>query len=119
MTSSPKATVRSLLARERAARRLHGRDALREGRIEGLALALKAFEEHHGFVLSMWTGLFTGEDGLPLFFTTTKDALARLERYPSWGRSAVEVRECTVRPIGRDGKPDYVIGGVVAHGGTS
>jgi hypothetical protein len=69
-----------------------------------------------GFILNMWTGLFPeGRDGCPQVFRTKRAALAHAARCPSWGRSAVSVYRCTVRP-GSNGKPDYILGDVVANG---
>lgn len=69
-----------------------------------------------GFVLGMWTGLFPdGPDGWPRVFRSVRAALAYVSRCPSWGRTAVSVYACTVRP-GSNGKPDYILGDIVANG---
>ncbi len=67
-----------------------------------------------GFVLSMWTGLLENpRTGRPILFSSPESARRALRRYPSWGRSAVDVRECKVRANGRNGLPDYIVGSVV------
>lgn len=70
----------------------------------------------NGYILLMRTGPLTGDNGLPLMFRSTRDALRALQRYPSWGRFAVEVRQCSVKLKGRNGLPDYIVGKVVANG---
>ena len=57
-----------------------------------------------GFVLNMWTGVFEGEDGLPLVFPSRKAAVAELRRYPAWGRQAVRVLPVKVKG------PNYIVG---------
>ncbi len=70
-----------------------------------------------GFVLGMWTGLFPlDEEGRPVLFPTARRALAELKKYPAWGRTAVTVYRCTVRPNGQGGRPDYILGRAVAYG---
>lgn len=70
-----------------------------------------------GYVLAMWTGLFENErTGRPILFGTVASALRHVERCPSWGRSAVSIHECAVRPNGRGGLPDYIIGASVGNG---
>ena len=69
-----------------------------------------------GFVLAMWTGLFPEDRGLPRLFKSKRAALAYVARCPLWGREAVSVRRCTVKP-GSNGKLDYILGDVVANGG--
>ncbi len=72
--------------------------------------------QRHGYVLGMWTGLFEGDDGLPMLFPTIGKALAHLRSYPAWGRTAVTVYRCTVCPNGEGGRPDYILGRAVAYG---
>lgn len=67
-----------------------------------------------GFVLEMWTGLFENpHTGRPILFRSVETARRALSRYPSWGRSAVSIRECSVRARGANGLPDYIVGAVV------
>lgn len=70
---------------------------------------------HHrkGYVLHMWTGLFPlNRFDRPVLFSTLASARRTLARYPDWGRFAVVIRRCTVRP-GSNGKPDYILGAIV------
>jgi hypothetical protein len=62
----------------------------------------------HGFILRTWTGICEDEGGLPRFFGTIDAARAAFEDYPSWGRQALEIWSCTVRPK-PNGVPDYVL----------
>ena len=73
--------------------------------------------ERHGYVLGMWTGLFPLDDcDRPVLFRTVRRALAHLKTCPVWGRTAVMVYRCTVRPNGQGGRPDYILGRAVAYG---
>ena len=73
--------------------------------------------ERHGYVLGMWTGLFPLDDyNRPVLFRTVRRALAHLRSCPAWGRTAVTVYRCTVRPNGQGGRPDYILGRAVAYG---
>jgi hypothetical protein len=63
-----------------------------------------------GYVMAMWTGMLEGPGGLPRFFLSVGGALRALEQYPSWGRGAVTVYECT-----RQGRT-YRIGRAVTSG---
>ena len=73
--------------------------------------------QRSGFVLGMWTGLFPlDENDRPVLFRTAAGALAHLRSCPAWGRTAVTVYRCTVRPNGQGGRPDYILGRAVAYG---
>lgn len=63
-----------------------------------------------GFVLFMWTGLFPlNQNGHPVVFASVASAQRCLERYPSWGHDAVQIRRVQTRP-GSNGRPDYILG---------
>src|SRR5208337_3707290 len=78
-------------------------------------LFLPLYIATHGYILHMWTGIFTGDDQLPLFFRTKRRALGYVSRCPSWGRSTVTVYACE-RRVHVGAEPDYIVGDAVANG---
>lgn len=91
----------------------------RIARAGGVARAMTA---RRGFVIHMFTGYFRPcEDGNcqecpPALYPTIDAALQRISRCPDWGRAAVDVFAAMMIPDGMGGRPDFVLGGVVANG---
>lgn len=67
-----------------------------------------------GYVLLMWTGFIENErTGRPVLFSSVNSAQRALARLPAWGRDSVSIYRARTRP-GTNGKPDFIIGQVVA-----
>ena len=85
--------------------------------------AARAVLARRGFVLHMWTG-FVREchdtccrGCLPALYPTIDAALAYCARFPAGtGRAVWDVHRATIIPQGVGGRPDVVLGPVVANG---